>query len=98
MINIELNGGAANAHQTFTMVLSDRNLNFKLDWNTLNEYWSLSVFEGETNIIYNMCLLPNCEISRVDPVDIGGAFFFVGQEPTLDNLGKDNFLIWVEDE
>ena len=25
-----------------------------------------------------------------------GRFFFVGDEPTLDNLGTDNALVWYE--
>lgn len=95
---IELEGGADRAHQTFDITLKEKLLSFSINWNTTNEYWSVDIFDGDTNIIYGMALMPNCEISKPYNADIGGSLFFIGEQPTLENLGQSNYLIWVEDD
>lgn len=94
MITIPLEGGAVNAHSEFRITLGENDLDMTLDYlNTPT--WCLNVYDGEEPVKLGMMLESN---SRYNLLDGYGSLLFVGAEPTLDNLGIDNSLIWIEQD
>lgn len=95
MIEIPLQAGAANAHQTFSMLLGENLLEFTLNYITIaGPSWSLDVRQNDQILMVGAMLEPNTEITSVYSLDIG-KLYFVGKDVTLDNLGRDNALVWV---
>lgn len=98
MIVIPLIGGAANAHQQFDMQLGDNFLSFTLNYiTTAGPAWSLDIDLGGERLISGAMLEPGAELTRNYQYGIG-RLVFVGADPTLDNLGRSNNLVWVPDE
>lgn len=100
MKEIPLNGGAQNAHQSFTVNLGGKEINFRLDYLTYveNPAWNLNLSVDGESIVEGLLLKCGCDI--LAPYQLGiGKLVMIGDEPTLDNLGVRNSLIWVaEDE
>ena len=92
---IPLTGGAANAHQTFFLQLGDNFTEFRVNYITLTKEWAMDVYVEGRPVMMGVMLKPDAPISITygDPI---GRFVFVGKEPTLDNLGVDNYLGWYE--
>lgn len=100
MKEILISGGAENAHQTFTANLGGKELTFRLDFMTYveNPAWNLDIsMKGETLVCG---LLLKCGVDLLKPYHLGiGKLVMVGDEPTLQNLGVQNSLVWIaEDE
>lgn len=95
MIVVPLIGGAAYAHQTFSMQLGDNLIDFKLDYITVaGPAWSLDASINGEPVISGAMLEPGVDIAKVYNAGIG-KLVFVGEPVTLDNLGKSNKLVWV---
>lgn len=97
---IPLSGGAKNAHQTFSVLLGDRELTMRLDFMAYIDVpsWNLTIEEDEEVLVEGLLLRCGCDM--IAPYQLGlGKLVIVGEEPTLDNLGVTNELVWVaEDE
>tara|TARA_R110000796_G_C14279243_1_gene402411 strand:- start:247 stop:546 length:300 start_codon:yes stop_codon:yes gene_type:complete len=98
MITIPLRSGAANAHSTFTMLLGENLLEFTLNYITVaGPAWSVDIAREGVTLISGAMLEPNAVITDNYEANIG-RLVFVGKDVTLDNLGKDNSLVWVPDD
>lgn len=93
-------GGLPNAHQTFSFVLGENELAFELDFLTYIEIpaWNLSIKKDDEYLVEGLLL--KCGADLLEPYHLGiGRLFVIGDEPTLENLGVTNQLIWMaEDE
>lgn len=100
MKQIPLAGGLPNAHQTFSVVLGESELDFELDYLAYIDVpsWNLSIKKDEEYIIQGLLLKVGADL--LDGYHLGiGRLFLIGDEPTLENLGITNQLIWIaEDE
>lgn len=98
MIEIQLSNGSANAHQTFSVELGGKYLSFELNYLSYLELpgWTVNILRDGTPIVTGAMLVPGIDIVANYRADIG-MLLFVGDEPTLDNLGIDNHLLWVSE-
>ena len=96
MITVPLVGGAVNAHQEFSVQLGDNFLTFKINYITRFASWSLDIYREGVLLIAGAMLVPDAEITKNYSAEIG-KLYFVGTEPTLDNLGLSNTLVWSDD-
>lgn len=95
MITIPLKNGAVNAHQIFFVQLGDNFLEFRLNYITRFPGWSLDILrEGET-LIAGAMLVSGAEITKNFNAGIG-RLLFIGDDPTIDNLGQSNSLIFED--
>lgn len=95
MITIPLQGGAVNSHQTQFIQLGDNFCELRVNYVTQTKDWVVDIFVEGVSKISGMMLKPNAEISITYNAGLG-RFYFIGDEPTLDNLGLDNSLVWYE--
>ena len=95
-LEIPLQGGAENSHQTQYIQLGDNFCEMRINYITYSNDWCVDIDVEGVNKINGMMLKPNCEVSVVYNSDIG-RFFFLGDEPTIDNLGLDNHLVWSDE-
>lgn len=96
MITIALRSGAANAHQTLNIQLGDNFLEFTLNYVTLfGPAWSVDIRREGVLLVAGAMLEPGADIIETYGAGIGKLYFF-GAEVTIDNLGKDNTLVWYE--
>ena len=95
---IPLAAGAANAHQEFTLQLGDSYLDFTLNYISYTDTpaWSMDVYRDGTPLVLGAMLEPGCDVIESYRAGIG-RLVFTGKPVTLDNLGIDNQLVWVED-
>ena len=95
MITIPLVGGAVNSHQTQYIQLGDNFCELVINYVTITGDWVMDVYVEGSRVMMGVMLKPDAPISATygDPI---GRLFFVGDEPTLDNLGTDNALVWYE--
>lgn len=96
MLDIPLQGGSVNAHQQLTVQLGSNLLEFHLNFLQSGQ-WSVNIFREGILLCAGAMLEPNCDIIAAWNLqeDIG-QLVFTGLETTLDNLGIDNKLTWVE--
>ena len=96
MLQIPLEGGSVNAHQQLTVQLGENLLELHLNYLQSGQ-WSMNVFREGTLLCAGAMLEPNCDVIEAWNLqeDIG-KLVFTGLETTLDNLGSDNKLVWVE--
>lgn len=96
MIEIPLSNGSANAHQRFNARVGDNNLSFEVDFISYTDTpaWSMNILQDGTPIVSGAMLVPGADVTSGYRAGIG-RFVFVGDEPTVDNLGVDNHLVWV---
>ncbi len=92
MIEIPLTGGAANAHQRFDYVADGVVYDFRIDWVTRYKFWVMSIYRGGAPIVTGVSLFPDQIVYRGDIV-----LAFVGEDPTLENLGASNKLVHVDE-
>lgn len=95
MLTIPLLAGAVNAHQTQFVQLGDNFLEFKINYITRFGCWSVDIFNEGVSVAYGAMLVPGSDIVGVYNAGIG-RLIFIGDEPTLDNLGTANSLVWEE--
>lgn len=98
MIEIKLKSGSAYANQRFSQRLGDNLLEFRIKYLAYQDvpYWVLDIYRDGSPIALGMGLNAGSILTNGYnlPDDIG-RLFFVGSEATLDNLGKDNHLVWL---
>jgi hypothetical protein len=96
MVEIPLSNGSENAHQLFSVQLGDNYLDFEINYLAYIDVpcWTVNIRIDGTPIVMGAMLVPGADIVANYNVDIG-RFVFVGDEATLDNLGKNNTLVWV---
>lgn len=97
MQEIPLSNGSANAHQQFSLQLGDNYLDFSVNYISYTDTpaWTLDISRDGTVLIAGAMLVPGAEVTTSYRQEIG-SFVFVGDEVTLDNLGVNNHLVWVE--
>lgn len=96
MINIQLNSGVQNARQRFSQRIDRRLFRFEVDRVSYcaNPYWVMNVYINGEPRKMGCPLLPGA----VHDFGDDGRLVFVGEEATLDNLGKANKLVWIPAE
>lgn len=98
MIEIALKAGSANAHQRFTQRLGDNLLEFHVNYLAYQgaPMWILDIYRDGAAVALGLALNAGAVMTEGYnlPDDIG-RLIFVGAEVTLDNLGKDNHLVWL---
>jgi hypothetical protein len=92
---IPLVGGSVNSHQIITVQLGDNLLEMTLDYLQTGQ-WTLAISQEGTTLASGAMLEPNCDIIESFRLGIG-KLVFVGDNTTLDNLGKNNSLVWVSE-
>jgi hypothetical protein len=96
MIEIPLESGSKNAHQTFSVQLGDNYLDFEINYVGYIDTpcWTVNISMDKTPLVMGAMLVSGADITANYNANIG-RFAFVGDETTLDNLGKSNNLVWV---
>lgn len=96
MQEIPLLNGSANAHQEFSCKVNGTLLTFLVQHLSYLESpaWSMDIYQDGTALANGAMLVPGCDVLQNYSAGIG-RLLFVGDEPTLDNLGVDNHLVWV---
>lgn len=62
------------ADQQFAAVLNGRRLTLRLWWNHETDYWSLSIYEGETALMLGRRIVPGINLIRRYALGIGWIF------------------------
>lgn len=96
MLVIPLLPGAANAHQRFSVQLGENLIAFEVDYVSYLDApaWSMNLSRDGSRIVAGAMLEPGCDIIQSYRAGIG-QMVFTGSDATLDNLGVENFLVWV---
>jgi len=96
MLTIPLGAGAANAHQRFGVQLGENFINFEIDFISYLDApaWSMNLLRDGSRIVSGAMLEPGSDIIQSYRTGIG-QLVFTGRNVTMDNLGIDNFLVWV---
>ncbi|WKL65463.1 hypothetical protein Q1Z72_19440 [Pseudomonas qingdaonensis] len=96
MLVIPLLPGAANAHQRFSVQLGDNLIAFEVDYVSYLDApaWSMNLLRDGSRIVSGAMLEPGSDIIQSYRTGIG-QMVFTGKDVTLDNLGVENFLVWV---
>jgi len=96
MFEIPLEGGSVNAHQQFSVQLGDNLLEFRLNFLQSGQ-WSVNLLREGILLCAGAMLEPNSDIIQAwNLQDDIGRLIFTGVDTTLDNLGIDNHLSWLE--
>ena len=95
MIKIPLSGGVANSHQIIFIQLGDRLFEFRINWRGYINSWEVDIYVEGALLAAGVSLKPNCEITAMYS-NIPERIFFTGAEPTIDNLGADNSMVYYE--
>jgi len=96
MLTIPLQAGAVNAHQRFTVQLGDNLISFEIDYISYLDApaWTMALIRDGSRLISGAMLEPGSDIIQSYRTGIG-QMVFTGKDVTLDNLGVDNWLVWV---
>lgn len=99
MQTIPLLAGAVNAHQRFAVQLGDNLISFEVDYISYLDYpaWSMNIIRDGTKLVSGAMLEPGSDVIEDYRTGIG-QLVFTGRDVTLDNLGIDNFLVWIPPE
>lgn len=98
MITLPLRSGASNAHQVFSIQLGDNFLEFTLNYITVfGPAWSVDIRREGELLVAGAMLEPGAILTESYNAGIG-KLYFEGEDVTLDNIGKDNRLVWVSDD
>lgn len=98
MIEVALKSGSANAHQRFTQRLGDNLLEFRVTYLAYQEIpaWVMDIYRDGAPVALGLALAAGAVMTEAYNLpDDMGRFVFVGSDATLDNLGKDNHLVWL---
>lgn len=96
MYVIPLRQGAANAHQQFSVQLGDNLIEFEVDFISYldSPAWSMNLVRDGSLLVSGAMLEPGSDVIESYRTGIG-QMVFTGADVTLDNLGIDNYLVWV---
>lgn len=98
MFEVKLQGTVGNAHQEAVANLGDNVFNLELDWISRYQEWNVLIHvEGQDEPLTTDAVL-NPGMNLLDGIFGYGRFYCYGEQPTLNNLGVDSFLIWVSDD
>ena len=95
---VPLEGGQINAHQLFSIKLGDNLLDFRMDYRTTLDQWSINISQNGEIIVAGAMLEPNADIIKA--WNLGstiGRLVCVsldGSNPTLTNIGTNIRLLW----
>ncbi len=96
MNEIPLDGGLINAQQEFSVQLGEWFCEFKL-FILENGQWNFDMRRDGSLVVAGAILTPNVDLWATYPDLQMGKLVMVGEEPTLDNLGVANNLVWVNE-
>lgn len=96
---IQVESGAENANQTFSVNLGGTLYNMDLQYKYFCQCWHLTVSTKEKRIITGVRLLKRGNL--LEPFfnldkEFGG-LVVIGEEPTLDNLGVSSQIVWYKE-
>lgn len=96
MQTIPLAAGVDNAHQRFSVQLGDNLVAFQIDFISYLDApaWSMNLMRGGVMLASGVMLEPGSDVIQSYQAGIG-QLVFTGKDVTLDNLGVDNFLVWI---
>ncbi|MFL1549766.1 phage baseplate plug protein [Pseudomonas sp. D47] len=96
MVTIPLTAGVANAHQRFSVQLGDSLISFEIDFVSYLDTpaWSMNLVRAGVRLAVGVMLEPGSDVIQSYRTGIG-QLVFTGKDVTLDNLGIDNFLVWI---
>ena len=96
MLTIPLAAGVDNAHQRFSVQLGDNLVAFQIDFISYLDApaWSMNLMRGGVILASGVMLEPGSDVIQSYQAGIG-QLVFAGKDVTLDNLGVDNFLVWI---
>ncbi|WP_338571490.1 hypothetical protein V6L78_26730 [Pseudomonas canadensis] len=96
MQTIPLAAGVDNAHQRFSVQLGDNLISFQVDYISYLDApaWSMNLIRGGVMLASGVMLEPGSDVIQSYQAGIG-QLVFTGKDVTLDNLGVDNFLVWI---
>lgn len=96
MLVIPLRPGAENAHQRFTVQLGENLIEFEVDFISYldSPAWSMNLVRDGSRLVSGAMLEPVSDVIQSYRTGIG-QMVFTGADVTLDNLGIDNFLVWI---
>lgn len=96
MLVIPLRPGAENAHPRFSVQLGENLIDFELDFISYLDApaWSMNLVRDGSRIVSGAMLEPGSDVIQSYRTGIG-QLVFTGADVTLDNLGVDNFLVWI---
>lgn len=96
MLTIPLAAGVDNAHQRFSVQLGDNLIAFQVDFISYLDApaWSMNLIRGGVMLASGVMLEPGSDVIQSYQAGIG-QLVFTGKDVTLDNLGVDNFLVWI---
>jgi len=96
MLTIPLAAGVDNAHQRFSVQLGDNLIAFQVDFISYLDApaWSMNLVRGGVTLASGVMLEPGSDVIQSYQAGIG-QLVFTGKDVTLDNLGIDNFLVWI---
>ena len=96
MAIIPLTAGAENSHQRFSVQLGDSLIAFEVDFISYLDApaWSMNLTRGGVRLASGAMLEPGSDVIKSYQAGIG-QLVFTGKDVTLDNLGIDNFLVWI---
>lgn len=97
MTVIPLVGGATNAHQTFQIQLGDNTVQFNVNYLTTRSLWMCDLSVEGVTVAAGVMLLVGDELLQSYNAGIG-RLVMTGTDPTLDDLGTNNKLVWVSDD
>ena len=93
---IALSGGPGRTFQALDVNLGGNAVALHLSYVTLLDSWAMDIYQDGVPLYAGIMLLVNADMLEAWNVrDTFGAMTMVGAEPTLDNLGKANVLVWT---
>lgn len=91
----DVEGGAVNAHQQFELQVNNAIYELRLDYLEQVESWALSVTQEEERLADSVILRGGANLFSTFPKLTSVArLYVVGDEPTLNNLGLTNSIVW----
>ena len=97
MTVIPLVGGAANADYKFQIQLGDNTVDFHVHYLTTRSQWMCDLSVEGVNVAEGVMLQAGDELLQSYNAGIG-RLVMTGTDPTLDDLGTNNKLVWVSDD
>lgn len=93
MSTISLTSGLA--YQRFTVTQDDIRLQIYLHWLTRYSYYSVDIYDGSGNpVASGRALHPGVNLLGGLNVNMG-SLILEGEQPTINNLGATNSLVWT---
>lgn len=91
----DVESGAVNAHQQFELQVNGAVYDLRLDYIEQAGSWTLSVIQDGERLADGVMLYGGANLFSAFPKLTNTArLYVVGDEPTLDNLGVTNSIVW----